>query len=286
MGTLPLFPSLHPQLVRYIRTKPEAPVYHYTSLASLLGILESRTIWASHFTSLNDNAEFRYALRLVRGFCERTLRAGAMPWNAQLGYFLDSFARLSKTDLFVCSFSETADLLSQWRAYSSGGDGVCFGLNNQSLIDLASNSASSIVKCVYNPALHRELIETSVEMCIKTARGDETEAELESSFLNLTNVLTFVAPALKDPSFEEEQEWRVVRLGGQDSEVLFRTRAHAVVPYLAFTLGDKTKPLRLESLTLGPTRNRKLSYAATTNMIAKLRVDCGKVKFSTTPYQP
>ncbi len=156
MGTRPIFPPLEPQLLQYIRTQPETPVYHYTSLASLLSIVESRQIWSSHFASLNDDAEFRYALELVYQLCQQMLKSGAMPWNTHLGYFLDNFSRLSRPDLFVFSFSEMPDLLSQWRAYAPGGDGVSIGLDPESVINLANNNSASLVKCVYDPHTQRE----------------------------------------------------------------------------------------------------------------------------------
>ncbi len=281
-----LFPPLNPELLRFICTKPQAPMYHYTSLASLLGILKSRQVWASHIASLNDDKEYQYALELVYKSCRRLLSAGSMPWNSRLRYFVDNFQRLARPNVFVFSLSEKPDLLSQWRSYVSDGDGVSVGFSPLSLLNLAGNNAATLVKCVYEPATQEELIEASVGLCVKGASGDATDSELESSFLNLSNVLSFVAPTLKHPSFVEEQEWRVVRVADRTSDICFRARANEVVPYLGLTLGDENDDLPLESLTIGPTRNPDLAFTATTSMLKELRIECRNVAFSPTPYRP
>ena len=176
-------------------------------------------------------------------------------------------------------------MLSQWRAYASAGDGVSIGFGPQSLIDIASNNASTIVRCLYDDDQQEELIKTSVFLSIQGARGGESDSELESSFLNFSRIVAFVAPALKHPSFAEEREWRIVRMADPISDIHFRSRGNAAVPYLNLTLGMQNEDLRLDSLTLGPTRNRELALAATRNMIRNLGVECRDVKFSTTPYR-
>jgi hypothetical protein len=38
-------------------TKPEGLLYHYTDQKGLLGILESKQLWATHYRYLNDTSE-------------------------------------------------------------------------------------------------------------------------------------------------------------------------------------------------------------------------------------
>jgi hypothetical protein len=41
-------------------------LYHYTDATGLLGIVQSRAIWATHIRYLNDAQEFDYAADLAR----------------------------------------------------------------------------------------------------------------------------------------------------------------------------------------------------------------------------
>lgn len=62
--------------VREILDRVPPPVlYHYTNQKGLLGILDSKEIWASHTQYLNDANEFRYAIKLVRKELERMIKA-------------------------------------------------------------------------------------------------------------------------------------------------------------------------------------------------------------------
>jgi hypothetical protein len=73
---------------------PESTLYHYTGIGSLLGIVDSGVLWASHIYYLNDSAEIIFACQLLRDLVkERT--PGASQQDAEfLGEFhswLESF---------------------------------------------------------------------------------------------------------------------------------------------------------------------------------------------------
>ena len=41
-------------------------LYHYTSQDGLLGIIESRSLWATNISYMNDATEFGLSVRLIR----------------------------------------------------------------------------------------------------------------------------------------------------------------------------------------------------------------------------
>jgi hypothetical protein len=41
-------------------------LYHYTSQAGFLGIIQTREIWASNLLFLNDSMEFNYARKILQ----------------------------------------------------------------------------------------------------------------------------------------------------------------------------------------------------------------------------
>lgn len=136
---------MDPKVDRRFRNKR---LFHYTTLAGLLGFVETRCLWATHFKSLNDRREFREAERFIRPFASNAIRSHIKKLKSQgrLGSVAESideaiakkaeqisdilFESAFKATLpFVFSFcahssssKEARDgLLSQWRAYGRGG---------------------------------------------------------------------------------------------------------------------------------------------------------------------
>ncbi len=63
--------------------KPDKPLYHYTTQSGLLGIIRTRTIWATHTQYLNDRREFLHAVDLVREEIQRLLEEETSDHSSQ-----------------------------------------------------------------------------------------------------------------------------------------------------------------------------------------------------------
>ena len=116
--------------VRTILTPDPPPIlYHYTTPAGLLGIIDKREIWASHTQYLNDQREFQHAVSIIE---EEIASMKKTPQHDKHQDLLDQMASVLKDsgsmNVCVCSFSEKGDVLSQWRAYG-GGSGFSIGLS-------------------------------------------------------------------------------------------------------------------------------------------------------------
>lgn len=105
--------------------EPEVPsvLSHYTDLNGALGMLDSRTFWLTNFRYLNDFTEISQFLHR----CLMTLEgskpfrsAESQRWDASLSNLFGALLNNFELRIFVVSFSEKADQLSQWRAY--GGE--------------------------------------------------------------------------------------------------------------------------------------------------------------------
>ncbi len=99
---------------------PHSVLYHYTTQAGLLGILNSREIWATHTQYLNDHREFLYALDIFR---EELGALASQNGDVQQAKCIQGMRdvlqdELSGVNVCVASFSEESDSLSQWRAYA------------------------------------------------------------------------------------------------------------------------------------------------------------------------
>src|SRR3989442_15987404 len=82
------------------------PLYHYTDMAGLIGILDSQKLWFTHIQHLNDPTELVYGVRIatktledeaergvdaVKAFCDlakRTITLG----SDVLGFYVISFS--------------------------------------------------------------------------------------------------------------------------------------------------------------------------------------------------
>src|SRR5688572_2258643 len=110
-----------------IETPKVDVVYHYTDANGLLGILRSGEMWCTQIAYLNDAMEYKYAFEVLRkvltGIAEDEHREPLVRGLTQEALKVIEAERLVKTSIralfmFVASFSEDRDDLSQWRAYS------------------------------------------------------------------------------------------------------------------------------------------------------------------------
>ncbi len=93
---------------------PGERLYHYSSFNGLLGIVESRSLWASDIRYMNDSAELKHTADLIRKEVTRRIRAGHQQPDL-LNQFLDWVThRITNGHmLFATSFRSNGNLLSQ-----------------------------------------------------------------------------------------------------------------------------------------------------------------------------
>lgn len=67
--------EINPTVTKLIMRNPPDSLFHYTTIDGLLGIVQSKTLWASQIQYLNDSVEFYWALNLTREILESRIRA-------------------------------------------------------------------------------------------------------------------------------------------------------------------------------------------------------------------
>jgi hypothetical protein len=96
-------------------------LYHYTSQDGLLGIVQSRAIWATNISYMNDATEFGLARdRLLEEIRTRYIRKASVDVVSWIT------TKITDSPICVSCFCEDGDLLSQWRGYA--GDGYGYSL--------------------------------------------------------------------------------------------------------------------------------------------------------------
>ena len=89
--------------------------------------MSSHELWATDIRHLNDATEFQYALDLAtRRLDELSDDIGRQAGDDVLGEWRRGIQLAKYPRIYVTSFCEDGDLLSQWRGYAAGG-GIRWG---------------------------------------------------------------------------------------------------------------------------------------------------------------
>ncbi len=264
---------------------PADALYHYTSFSGMTGIVSSGELRASDIRYMNDSAELRHTLNLLKTHVTQRVIDGT-DHPRLLNQLLEwlSHRVVSGPMLFGASFRANGNLLSQWRGYSAHGKGVSLGFAPEHIMHCARSQHFQVAKCLYSTEEQRRLIREVVDAIEITAlrmgeNDDPTHRHPTQSyydvFEHIEGDLLRIAAILKHPSFEEEQEWRIVSpmiSEAGDEAVDFREGAAMMVPYYRFSLADAAgNHMQLDHVYLGPTNNVELSMNSLELYLQRMR---------------
>ena len=152
------------------------------------------------------------------------------------------------------------------------GKGVSLGFNPNYILQCAKSQSFQVGRCIYEPADQLNLIKQvvdAVEVLAEKHGENADKAKRQTSqsyydiFEKIESDLLRIAAILKHPSFQEEEEWRMVSPVITDyvtSPVLFREGTSMLVPYFEFRLTPgQNESIVMEHIFLGPTPNISLS---------------------------
>jgi len=257
-------------------------LYHYTTQEGLLGIAKTRSLWTTSIIHLNDSAEYNYALALADLKLMSKLEKCEGKEREFYERILSSLGPMKHFTLYVGSFSELGDSLSQWRAYTHNGVGFSVGFKDTYLLSLATKQAYRLARCIYDEKEHQQIISKLVD---SLQPSEDEENELKMFLGNLA----MIAPVLKSVAFKDEKEWRVVSeisLMMTPGEVEFRAGKSMLIPYRNFKLEDDKGMLQMSELYMGPTPNKELSQASLLQLgISKKLANPLVVQVSQIPYR-
>jgi hypothetical protein len=234
-------------------------LYHYTSTDGLVGILERRCLYASDVWFLNDASEVRYAQRrMVERLRERPELADDLSWLEEL---LDVGPRPGRLDnVFVTSFCEEGDLLSQWRGYAAGGFAIGFAMDG--LATLAdSQDGRRLVRVEYGREQGRRRLRSLFESIAERGPYEVEERERLARMIFLPEMA-----CVKEPSFAEEREWRLLVVDERPEHLMFRAGVSGPVPYVEVALPEPT-PVR--EVVIGPAAERELRRHGVEQLLAR-----------------
>jgi hypothetical protein len=229
---------------------------HYTTLSGLKGILQTRSLWCTDSSCLNDPFELQYGQKLIIDKLNELIKTEKNDEILKLLNNLVNFITLINADLyhiFIACFCKEDNLLSQWRGYAAKGGGynLSFRFNSDTkfshnLEDPTSSDESHIIlrKIIYDPNEQNKIISKYLSDIISGARkahehflnhGGVPNTWSSQAALEAVNILYDINISLKNPVFAEEQEWRLIKIinPSRRQELLkFRTIEERLIPYL------------------------------------------------------
>lgn len=249
----------------HLNDAQEGTLYHYTDAAGFVGIVQNRELWATHFRHMNDRSEFETGQKLVDEAAasieavEQGLRQALMQEFRKVH---DSIPLTKAMPVFVVSFSEKPDLLSQWRAYAAGGGGFSLGFNplpNPARADHGGALAIALMRVEYDEAKLRATMTAQLRRLLDQSFAFFSANKVSFSpyigyqiILFMLRQMGLLVPRAKHRAFEEEREWRIIAALPRDGSLVHhRATQRGVTPFVKIPLADGGA-LPLTGVVVGP----------------------------------
>jgi hypothetical protein len=280
-----------------LRALPSGHFYHYTRNSGFLGIVGSRSLFATQIQYQNDGREWRIGLKRLRK------AAGPEPHDHPTRLLLSALAgpSVSTTNIFVCSLTTRGDLLSQWRGYCGPGDGLSVGFSPDAIQHMARQYGWALGPVLYDKErqlkVARLIVESVRQRWNDAQERGEPDARADESAVGAFRFhLERYLPFIKHRSFREEREWRLVSpvqpfqsfswdpLGKPSPSIEHRAGSYTLLPYLRFQLVEPSQPqwgepegsyqqLGLRKVIVGPGPHMRLAVRAVRGFLDEWRVD-------------
>jgi hypothetical protein len=291
-----------------VDSRPQpATLYHYTDARGLLGIVESRALWATDFRYLNHGEELLYPYQSLLA----ELEGYEFPLLAAVKSRLDQICMARAADptggVFVACLSASRDEAGQWARHGGDSGGFALRFDVERLTGTSGYAATS-----EHGMLRMRLRDGPREV----GYGDDwrdREVERMAGMLSSTNGgsgFDIIDPGLaasllddlaliKHGGFLAEREWRLVahavvqtvvrhnsRMIAQSvsatADVKLRvTGSGALAPYVAIAF----EPHALVEVIVGPTATPELQQASVEKLLRYGGFPHARVSGSQIPYR-
>jgi hypothetical protein len=275
-------------------------LYHYTDQSGFIGIFTNQELWATKIQYLNDDTEYRIALNLAEKVLQKRINEHASESvKSRLKFYLSLIPSIKNMHICVCSLTEEGDLLSQWRGYSNSLGGYSIGFDKSVLISSINMEEFELVKCVYDGSeqlnVVTKMIDDMIDKFITEPEPEyHTPVHYESGS-EFQDRLAKLAPKIKDASFKEEKEWRIISKV-KFSDLEFRSGKSMLTPFAKLSFGtskNRHSSSLVDEIIVGHTPHPDLAVNSTESFLTKHMLpgqrdsyDCPiKVRKSTIPFR-
>jgi hypothetical protein len=251
-------------------------LYHYTSQKGLIGMIDSKKMWATNIFYLNDASEFIYATKLIQKILEERLveitgeqnpRSRTLGLRSASGWhknktitdpvltpedrqciFIENIMEVLQdlkidykvTPIYILSFTGRNDCLSQWRGYCPQGIGFCLAFDTGGLIEQMKKAGLAIVKCIYEEGEQKQEISKIMERsldALKAAFDKPENPKKAIKDVEIKAVLDFLGLMPRLKDKAFEDENEWRFISARNKfPVMFREGTSMVVPYVEIPL--------------------------------------------------
>lgn len=273
-------------------------LYHYTDQNGFLGIVNNNELWATRIIYLNDNLEFKLAVDIANDILNKKIKE---PRNENeknvIGMILSEMFLDGRDRVYVCSFSENGDLLSQWRGYSKGMAGYSLGFDSLNLTSIANDNDFELSRCIYDKAEQLKTISDAIDIILNKYNFLFEQLDMSVADTNIysgrrlktiaeeiNDRLIHIFPLMKDVSFKEEMEWRLISREPKSSDSLcFRPGNSTLIPYIKFRDKNLISKCMIEAV-VGHTPNSDLAIDSTREFLRSKNIEV-PVKVTKIPFR-
>jgi Protein of unknown function (DUF2971) len=215
--------------------------FHYTNMNSLFHIVTSKKVWFSSLAFMNDEMEGFDLHQVLAEVLE--LKYGEESCTSALKLIdttINTFLR------FQMSFSASTlnDDISQWRAYTQLGIGVCIEFEDGFIDEQAKK-----IECIYD-------FEKKKEAIIRNKNLKANDITIQRKFdvpdgaKNYVESIIKTLVSFKNSSFKPEQEvcWVYSLSGVEDNTIKYRPHRLGLTTYKEVDVNLN----KVKSITIGP----------------------------------
>lgn len=256
-------------------------LWHYTTPEGLTGIIESNSLWATDVFYLNDSTEIMHGINIACEIIKDKISSLGGDEKKRLERFDTDLSFIGpdhKRPVYVCSLSKTENELSQWRAYCRGG-GFSIGFPHQGLVDAIQDQHFELKECVYDDSEQQKIINDLIDSQVMPyIKNPEQFSRVPCTKQMVSDIvcggstkfvweLYSTCSTLKHPSFEREEEWRLVfdhkyafeKDENENNKIKpeFRTKDGLIIPYICIKLPENKDFWRQVRIIIGPTKYEK-----------------------------
>jgi hypothetical protein len=207
-----------------LAAEPAPRLFHYTKLSRFESMLQSNRFRATSASQLNDRSEISHGIGILRQLVDEELEKhgqGMCEFSKAVIRCIPDYCSERTSKIYVASFCEAEDLLSQWRSY--GLVQLEFVGAVQLLSQLRPPSRyfdDQIVKAIYDREEQKQALKQALRGVVFALNdqgsvsgefyGEWAMPVARTTAANIAGLFMYILSSFKHPSFYEEKEWRFV----------------------------------------------------------------------------
>ena len=194
------------------------PLYHFTDVAGLKGILQTRSLWASLAMALEDTSEIKYALERAKGILQhREVDGYSSLLNEIVPFLVPGNSRIIDTlgmKTYIVSLRRNVDESAHWEKYGRAGKGFAIAFALKPLVIPGVLPLPVLYDPVAQDKLLRDFIESNLKLFgeLRHKCPHNNLLGLRQRAIQFTALgLWTLAPVMKDALLHrQEEEWRLI----------------------------------------------------------------------------